>query len=629
MFRPVRSEWVEILIERSAADGVLNRLAEGGVIELQRELSTSIPFEVESNESVRAQLAAERSSYAGYRHVLPAPDREQLPPEAANLPAAQAVAAIGTALAEWKKKIDPAAARLRVLDTENEELELLDACLVALPAAAVDLSYFRSRGEAFGRYTPWLAMGEALDPEFVAALPHSVLLETFPVPGKDQRVVLVGVTETDELEELERRMHAQRVRFARVPEWVRGDAQAARRLIAQRRTEIARERETLNTALAAANRAHNVAGYLWLAERHRWLLETLDYSWSGRHFVLLTGWVPVNMLERLEEQLRASGAPHLVHVDTEGDHGEGPVVLYNPRWMRRFELFVRAFGLPSANEVDPSPLLALTMPLMFGYMFGDVGQGVVLLLAGLLLRERFPIMGLFVPAGVSAIVFGFLFGSVFCFEHVIPPLWINPMEDPIQILAVPLLFGAAFMLTGLLLASVQAHWAGHGRQWWQFELPVIVIYLGILLLLPAPAAGRALLALGLAWLMVAAGARGARRSGVKGLLVDPLAVFGPLIEDLFQLLINTLSFVRVGAFALAHVGLSAAVVALSEIPESLAARGAILVFGNVLVVGLEGLVVSIQTTRLVLFEFFRRFLQAGGRPFRPLVPPPSAASAKR
>ena len=625
MFRPVRSEWMEILIERSAVDEVLNALAESGVIELQRELTTAIPFEVESNESARARLASVRSAYAGYRHVLPVPDRSDVPADAINLPTEQAVTAVTEGLARWKERVDPTAARLRALDTEREELELLDACLVALPTATVDLAYFRSHGAAPGRYTPWLAMGEALDPEFLVTLPHSVLLESFPLPGKDPRVVLVGVTETGSLAELERRMHAQRVRFARVPEWIRGDAPAARRLIAQRAEEIGREREDLGAKLAESNRDHHVAGYLWLAERHRWLLETLDYSWCGRNFVLLTGWVPVNLRGRLEDCLRASGEPYLVHADTEGDHGEGPVMLYNPRWMRRFELFVRAFGLPAANEVDPSPLLALAMPLMFGYMFGDVGQGLILLIVGLLLRERYPVMGLFVPAGVAGIVFGFLFGSIFCFEHVIHPLWINPMEDPILILAVPLLFGAGFMLIGLGLASVQAHWAGQAAHWWQMELPVILIYLGVLLLLPAAGAGQVVLSTGLVWLMVAAGWRGARRAGAKGLLVEPFAVLAPLIEDLFQLLINTLSFVRVGAFALAHVGLSLAVVALSEIPESMLGRIMILVFGNLLVVGLEGLVVSIQTTRLVLFEFFRRFLQAGGRPFRPLMPPETAA----
>jgi V/A-type H+-transporting ATPase subunit I len=79
----------------------------------------------------------------------------------------------------------------------------------------------------------------------------------------------------------------------------------------------------------------------------------------------------------------------------------------------------------------------------------------------------------------------------------------------------------------------------------------------------------------------------------------------------------------VGAFALAHAGLSSAVSALMGEAESLLLRGIILVLGNVLIVVLEVMVVSIQTTRLVLFEFFARFLTGAGRPFRPLAPPPT------
>jgi V/A-type H+-transporting ATPase subunit I len=96
-----------------------------------------------------------------------------------------------------------------------------------------------------------------------------------------------------------------------------------------------------------------------------------------------------------------------------------------------------------------------------------------------------------------------------------------------------------------------------------------------------------------------------------------------LLEDIFQLLINTLSFVRVGAFALAHAGLSSAVISLAGMSDALSLQLLTLVLGNLFVTGLEGLVVSIQTTRLVLFEFFRRFLHTGGRPFRPLLPPES------
>jgi V/A-type H+-transporting ATPase subunit I len=78
----------------------------------------------------------------------------------------------------------------------------------------------------------------------------------------------------------------------------------------------------------------------------------------------------------------------------------------------------------------------------------------------------------------------------------------------------------------------------------------------------------------------------------------------------------------VGAFALAHAALSDAIVTMARVPDSAVAGLLILVVGNVVVICLEGLVVSIQTTRLVLFEFFNRFLRGGGRVFRPLAAPP-------
>jgi V/A-type H+-transporting ATPase subunit I len=101
-----------------------------------------------------------------------------------------------------------------------------------------------------------------------------------------------------------------------------------------------------------------------------------------------------------------------------------------------------------------------------------------------------------------------------------------------------------------------------------------------------------------------------------------LGALGELVEKTLQILINTLSFARVGAFALAHAGLASAVIALAAASDNLVVRAVVFALGNVLILVLEGLVVSIQTTRLVLFEFFTRFFQAQGREFRPLAPPP-------
>jgi V/A-type H+-transporting ATPase subunit I len=93
------------------------------------------------------------------------------------------------------------------------------------------------------------------------------------------------------------------------------------------------------------------------------------------------------------------------------------------------------------------------------------------------------------------------------------------------------------------------------------------------------------------------------------------------LESVLQLLINTISFIRVGAFALAHAGLSLAVIIISHTVDNLFFSALLYVFGNIVILILEGLVVSIQTTRLVLFEFFIRFLKATGRMFHPLTVP--------
>ncbi len=143
-----------------------------------------------------------------------------------------------------------------------------------------------------------------------------------------------------------------------------------------------------------------------------------------------------------------------------------PVVLRNPRWAQPFELFSRLLGMPSASEADPSRLLAFVAPLMFGYMFADVGQGAVLIVAGAALRRRFPATELLIPGGTAAIVFGFLFGSVFANEQILPALWLRPLDRPLVMLEVSLAFGACVILLGLALDAVQHHWSGRGAEWW-------------------------------------------------------------------------------------------------------------------------------------------------------------------
>jgi V/A-type H+-transporting ATPase subunit I len=251
---------------------------------------------------------------------------------------------------------------------------------------------------------------------------------------------------------------------------------------------------------------------------------------------------------------------------------------------------------------------------MFGYMFADVGQGAVLVVAGGLLRKRFPATALLIPGGIAAIAFGFLFGSVFTSETILPALWLRPLDRPLLLLGTSLLFGACVILLGFALDALQHAWSGLAAQWWAMHAGLVLCYVGMIC---APLDIRTLWALpaGLAWYLIGSAAR-APANPLHGLA----AAGGEALETLLQLAINTISFVRIGAFALAHAGLGSAVAALAAATDSQPAAWLVLAAGNVLIIAVEGLVVGIQATRLVLFEFFIRFLQGSGRAFHPLAP---------
>jgi V/A-type H+-transporting ATPase subunit I len=259
---------------------------------------------------------------------------------------------------------------------------------------------------------------------------------------------------------------------------------------------------------------------------------------------------------------------------------------------------------------------------MFGYMFGDVGQGLVLAAVGWALRDRVPTLRLLVPGGIAASFFGFVFGSVFCLETVIHPLWLLPLEAPLPVLLVPLVAGSGLLTLGLLIEMLEAWWQQRLAHWLRADAPALLAYLGVLGALLHPI-GWLAVAGGALW-AIAGAAAAVQRAGlaVGARLRAGLAGLGQLVEKTLQVLINTLSFARVGAFALAHAGLASAVVALAEATGHGIGFWLVLLLGNLLILAIEGLIVSIQTTRLVLFEFFTRFFKPEGRAFRPLAPPP-------
>jgi V/A-type H+-transporting ATPase subunit I len=205
-----------------------------------------------------------------------------------------------------------------------------------------------------------------------------------------------------------------------------------------------------------------------------------------------------------------------------------------------------------------------------------------------------------------------VFDDFFGYQMLNQPWQIHALDNPLLVLVIPMFFGMGLLLLGLIFNGVELYWRGELRRWLLSDAAVLILYINLLLSLLYV---QALLAVtvALVWYIAGAIAIGGRHWAHQAAIA-----IGELAHSTLTLMLNTISFVRVGAFALAHGGLSMVVVTLTETVETPLLSALLFILGQALIIALEGLVVFVQTTRLVLFEFFTQFLRAEGRFFKPL-----------
>ena len=348
-------------------------------------------------------------------------------------------------------------------------------------------------------------------------------------------------------------------------------------------------------------------------------------------FRAFVGWVPAPALESLRRRLEPIGAS-LVELRTPPGF-DPPTLLAPAPAVEPFRPLVSTYGAIAYDDVDPTPFAALTFCLMFGMMFGDIGDGALIVLAALWLRhvrrsrlQRVARMWpLIAAAGVMSIAFGALYGEVFGPTHLVPVLWLAPMADPTRLLTVAVLLGACLLVAGHLIGIVNR--LREGGRALAFTTPSGVP--GLTLLLGAALAavgvvlhtallalaGPALAAAGLS--AIAVGLRAEAGSGAGSVAVVAIG----LLDAVLRLFSNVFSFARLAAFGLMHAAIGQVVLhaasSLSGSGWGDLAAAVVFAIGWAVAFALEGLVVSVQALRLEYYELFSRVLLREGRQFRP------------
>ena len=606
--RPARTRWFELLAPREELAWVVETLARTRSVELEIHSDRNVAVNLQDLQEQMAeyQQLAQRFQEYWKHYELQSATMSGMP--------AQILETALARLRKWVAAAGPLVKHIESLRAERAELLLLEGMLKIDVDDKMDYSLLSAAG-------PSLAVRLfVMPPAYRLTTMTGSLL--YCKCRSEQHEFLLAAGLPADLEVFRNEIAAQKGRMLTLPPWLHGRRESALGQVHQRLQRIHHERTRLRRQIDAMARSYKLAGALGDVSRLEWFLTHVTALPISENFAWITGWTNDLDGQRLPQALTDVHAHAIVHYPPAPGGLRPPMVLQNPWWARPFELFAGMLGTPAGDEADPSRLVALLVPLLFGYMFGDVGQGSVLLLAGLMLQHRWPLLRILIANGAASMLFGVVFGSVFGREDVIPALWVHPIEQPLAVLAVPLVAGVLVLLLGLLLNALESWWRGELRRWLQVDAAVLVMYLSLLAALFMPGSLTVTM-FGLGWYLA-----GSLGNISNKPLARAAAALGSLVEQLMQLLINSISFVRVGAFALAHAGLSLAFTIMAESTGSLVAGLLLMLLGNVIVILLEGLVVTIQTTRLVLFEFFIRFLRGSGRAFRPLLMPQHVISTR-
>lgn len=373
------------------------------------------------------------------------------------------------------------------------------------------------------------------------------------------------------------------------------------------------------------------------------ILEMKEQTVTGNNVFVLNAWIRSRDYQKLEERIADVTDRYVMMARKPSDLGGEvmpPTMLKNNWFSRPFELIVQLYGLPSYNEIDPTPFLAFTFCLMFGIMFGDIGQGFVYFLAGLLLVKKMPqASGILTRLGASSMIFGVVYGSIFGLEDIewlknIALVHGGPLntKNILPILIAGVAFGVAVLTISFILGIINslrkrdiesAFFGKNGVAGYVFFMGLISAVLALVKVIPVSIMVPIVIMLLMLVIMVLKEPITHLLEGSRPLIVGDRGSYYiesgfEGVETILSTLSNSISFIRVGAFALNHAGLFMAFKVMAEMVPSGLPAFIVLLLGNILILSLEGLVVFIQGLRLQYYEMFSKYFNGDGMAYEPL-----------
>ncbi len=352
----------------------------------------------------------------------------------------------------------------------------------------------------------------------------------------------------------------------------------------------------------------------------------------GNKYLYLTGWVPDSKIDDFKD-LSEKYSDTTVTVKDETNQAP-PTKLKNNKLFRPFEFLVNMYGAPNYNELDPTPFFAISYMLLYGMMFGDLGQGLVFVLLSFLVDKKNKTFGSLIRRiGFSACFFGLMYGSVFGIETLIPALLIKPFDNIMKVLIASVAFGIGLLLIAYCLGIYnklvkqknieEGIFGKEGFAGLMMMTSFVILILNIVNISVIPKnVGVVMLIASIVMIIFSKpiAAKIEKRDEVYESTAFDYYVESSfsIIEALLSVFSNLVSFTRVGAFAINHVGLYMAFEVMSKIAGGGIKGIIILILGNILIIGLEGMIVFIQGLRLEFYEMFSKYYQGNGRKFRPI-----------